>query len=40
MEVEVLQHRMSIWKFSGKAYVEDDLVCESEFSAMITDREI
>jgi beta-hydroxyacyl-ACP dehydratase FabZ len=40
LEVEVLRARKSVWKLSGKAYVEDNLVCESEFTAMITDKEI
>ncbi len=40
MEVTLLQQRRGIYKFAGKATVGDDLVCESDFSAMITDREI
>lgn len=40
MEIEVLHNRKGIFKFSGKAYVDDNLVCESDFSAMMTDREI
>lgn len=40
IEVNVLRHRRSIWKFSGNAFVGDVLVAEAEFTAMITDREI
>lgn len=39
-EVEILQYRRTAAKFGGKAYVGDDLVCEAEFMAMITDKEI
>jgi UDP-3-O-[3-hydroxymyristoyl] N-acetylglucosamine deacetylase/3-hydroxyacyl-[acyl-carrier-protein] dehydratase len=35
MEVEVLQARASTQRFAGKCYVQDKLVCEAEFFAMI-----
>jgi len=35
--VEKLRNRGTVWKFSGKAYVEGDLVAEAIFSAMIVD---
>jgi 3-hydroxymyristoyl/3-hydroxydecanoyl-(acyl carrier protein) dehydratase len=28
-----------VWKFSGQAFVDGQLCAESEFSAMIVDRE-
>ncbi len=40
IEVEVLRGRGNIWKFAGKAYVEDKLVAEAEFTAMVSDKEI
>lgn len=40
IEVEVLRGRESIWRFAGKAFVEDRVVAEAEFTAMVTDREI
>ncbi|MGZ5959794.1 MAG: 3-hydroxyacyl-ACP dehydratase FabZ [Rhizomicrobium sp.] len=33
--VKALQHRGPVWKFEGKAYVDDTLCAEAEFSAMI-----
>jgi 3-hydroxyacyl-[acyl-carrier-protein] dehydratase len=38
-EINVLQHRGNVWKFSGSAYVEEKLAAEAEFTAMVTDRE-
>jgi len=40
MEVVVTHKRGSVWKFSGKAYVDDKVVSEAEFSAMISDKEL
>ena len=34
--VELINNIKNVYKFSGKAYHNDDLVAESEFSAMIT----
>ena len=33
--VKALQHRGSVWKFEGKAYIGQILCAEAEFSAMI-----
>ncbi len=38
-KLNVLQQRGSVWKFSGEAFVDEKLVSEVEFTAMITDRE-
>lgn len=40
LEVNVLQHRANVWKFSGNALVEDKIAAEVEFTAMVTDKEI
>ena len=40
MEIKVLKQRGNVWKFSGTAYVEDKVVSESEFTAMVSSREI
>jgi 3-hydroxyacyl-[acyl-carrier-protein] dehydratase len=37
-EVEVLKKRPPFWKMQGKAYVGDDLVCEAELTAMVTEE--
>ncbi|OHE61075.1 MAG: 3-hydroxyacyl-[acyl-carrier-protein] dehydratase FabZ [Thermodesulfovibrio sp. RBG_19FT_COMBO_42_12] len=39
-EVNVLQCRGNVWKFSGNAIVEEKVAAEAEFTAMVTDREI
>ncbi len=39
LKLNVLQQRGSVWKFSGEAFVDEKLVSEVEFTAMITDRE-
>ena len=36
--VELINNIKNVYKFSGKAYHNDDLVSESEFSAMITNK--
>ncbi|MBI5049693.1 MAG: 3-hydroxyacyl-ACP dehydratase FabZ [Nitrospirae bacterium] len=36
IEIKVLQSRNKVWKFSGEALVEDKLVSEAEFTAMVT----
>jgi len=36
--VELINSVKNVFKFSGKAYHNDILVCESEFSAMITSK--
>ncbi|MDI6889455.1 MAG: 3-hydroxyacyl-ACP dehydratase FabZ [Thermodesulfovibrionales bacterium] len=40
LEVNILQHRGNVWKFSGNAVVEEKVVAEAEFTAMVTDEEI
>src|ERR1700744_2918005 len=37
--VKALRHRGPVWRFSGEAYVGDELCAEAEFSAMIFDGE-
>lgn len=36
--VQKVQTRGAVWKFSGKAYVDDKVCAEATFSAMIADR--
>jgi 3-hydroxyacyl-[acyl-carrier-protein] dehydratase len=36
MPVRVIQHRGGIWRFEGKAFVNDELCAEAEYSAMLT----
>jgi len=38
LEVEVLRQRHPFWKMQGHAYVESDLVCEAEMTAMVTEE--
>lgn len=38
LEVEVLKKRPPFWKMQGKAYVEADVVCEAEMTAMVTEE--
>jgi 3-hydroxyacyl-[acyl-carrier-protein] dehydratase len=40
LEISILQQRGNVWKFSGNAVVEEKVVAEAEFTAMVTDREI
>ena len=35
---EVLKHKGSVWKTTGKALVDGELVAEAEFMAMLADR--
>lgn len=39
-EVSLLQHRNTVWKLSGKAFVDDKLVTEAEFTAMVPEQEL
>ncbi len=34
-ELDVLKRRRSVWRFSGNAFVEDNLVAEAEIQAMV-----
>ncbi len=38
-EITTLQHRGNVWKFSANATVEEKLVAESEFTAMVLKKE-
>ena len=38
LEIFKKQSRGNVWKFDGKAYVEENLVAESSFSAMIVNQ--
>ena len=40
LEIQVLQQRGNVWRFSGNATVEGKVAAEAEFTAMVTDREI
>jgi 3-hydroxyacyl-[acyl-carrier-protein] dehydratase len=39
LEINVLQQRGNVWKFSGTATVDDKIVAESEFTAMLIKKE-
>lgn len=38
LEVEVLKKRPPFWKMHGRAFVGDELVCEAELTAMVTEE--
>jgi 3-hydroxyacyl-[acyl-carrier-protein] dehydratase len=38
LEVEVLKKRPPFWKMQGKVYVDSDLVCEAEMTALVMDE--
>ncbi|MEM6603293.1 MAG: 3-hydroxyacyl-ACP dehydratase FabZ [Pseudomonadota bacterium] len=35
LKVKALQNRRNVWKFEGKAYVDDAIVAEAQYTAMI-----
>jgi beta-hydroxyacyl-ACP dehydratase FabZ len=37
-EVNVVKKRAPFWKMQAKAYVDDDVVCEAEVAAMVTEE--
>lgn len=37
-EIEVVKQRPPFWKMQGKAYVDSELVCEAELTAMVTEE--
>ena len=37
--VKVIQSRRNIWKFHGNVYVQNDIVAETDFTAMMVDPE-
>jgi 3-hydroxyacyl-[acyl-carrier-protein] dehydratase len=40
LEATILQHRGNVWKFIGNAIIEEKIVAEAEFTAMVIDKEI
>lgn len=38
LEITVVKKRPPFWKMQGQAYVEADLVCEAEMTAMVTEE--
>jgi 3-hydroxyacyl-[acyl-carrier-protein] dehydratase len=38
--IKVLKRRGPVWKFLGTALVEDKVVSEAEFTAMMSEKEI
>jgi len=40
MELRVIQQRGNVWKLSGVAKVDDKVVAEADFTAMLTNQEI
>lgn len=39
-EVNVIQNRNNVWKFSGQAFVDEQIVAEADFTAMVTEQEL
>jgi 3-hydroxyacyl-[acyl-carrier-protein] dehydratase len=39
-DVNVIQHRSNVWKFSGQAFVDDQVVAEADFTAMVIEQEL
>lgn len=39
LEITTLQHRGNVWKFSGNTTVDEKLVAEAEFTAMVVKKE-
>jgi 3-hydroxyacyl-[acyl-carrier-protein] dehydratase len=37
-EIDVVKKRVPFWKMRGKAFVEEELVCEAEVTAMVTEE--
>ena len=37
-EIDVIKRRSPFWKMQGRAFVETNLVCEAEITAMVTDE--
>jgi 3-hydroxyacyl-[acyl-carrier-protein] dehydratase len=37
-EVTILQQRSNVWKFTAEAFIEDKLVAEAEFTAMVSEE--
>jgi 3-hydroxyacyl-[acyl-carrier-protein] dehydratase len=39
-DVSVLKQRNNVWRFSGQAFVDDNVVAEAEFTAMVSGKEL
>jgi 3-hydroxyacyl-[acyl-carrier-protein] dehydratase len=39
-EVDVIQNRSNVWKFSGQAFVDEQVVAEADFTAMVMEQEL
>jgi len=37
-EIKILQRRNNVWRFIGEAFVNDNLVSEAEFTAMVVEK--
>ena len=37
-EIDVVKKRAPFWKMQGKAFVEEELVCEAQVTAMVTEE--
>jgi 3-hydroxyacyl-[acyl-carrier-protein] dehydratase len=40
LEIQILQQRGNVWRFSGHAIVEEKVAAEAEFAAMVPDGEM
>lgn len=40
LEIKVLHRRNNVWRFSGEAFANNKLVSETEFTAMVSFREL
>jgi 3-hydroxyacyl-[acyl-carrier-protein] dehydratase len=40
LAVKVTHRRGVVWKFTGTAHVGEKLICEADFTAMVTDKEL
>jgi 3-hydroxyacyl-[acyl-carrier-protein] dehydratase len=38
LKIETIQNRSQVWKFKGEAFVNDKIVTEATFAAMIVDK--
>ncbi|MBI5665984.1 MAG: 3-hydroxyacyl-ACP dehydratase FabZ [Nitrospirae bacterium] len=39
-EVTIIQNRGNVWKFSGQAFVDEQVVAEADFAAMVTEQDL
>ena len=39
LKINVVTNKRSLYKFNGKAFIDDALIASSEFSAMLVDQE-